>query len=84
MPAVRLPTLISEHNLDIFGFLIVDAEGSDLVILKDLLGTQVRPGMILYENLMMTPSEHDALNDEFHSEGYRSLALSQDTFLYRS
>lgn len=83
VPSLRIAQLIRDFHVDRIDLMVVDAEGSDGVILTDLIETDLRPSMILYESLMMSPSQHAFINSSFRTEGYDSIIMSQDTFLFR-
>ena len=83
VPTMTLPSLLSNNGLVAIDLLAIDAEGSDETILNTLLDTDVRPALILYENLFMNKNSHSRINDMFKSESYEAINTSQDTLLYK-
>lgn len=83
VPSLSISQLINDYHIDRIDLLVVDAEGCDEMILNGLIETHLRPSMILYENLMMSPVQQLRINNRFRTEGYDSIIMSQDTFLFR-
>lgn len=81
---MSLPTLIEQTGSEDVDLIAIDAEGYDGRIVRALLTSGVRPAFVLYENLMMTKPERLTIRQLLNQQGYRSLALGQDTLAYRS
>lgn len=65
----RMNTLIHERGITSIGHLIVDTEGHDETILRDLDWTRVKPKKITFENCHMP--EYAAFKAYLQSHGYR-------------
>lgn len=83
VPSMKLETLIETTGLYDPDLVVIDAEGSDASIVRDLLQTKISPTFVLYEHLMMGKAEKIQIQKEFKAQGYGQIALGQDSFAYK-
>jgi len=67
---VKLSSLILEKDISRISLLIIDAEGLDISILKDLLSTQILPSIIVVEFLAYSVEELLDLTSMLSSQNY--------------
>lgn len=78
-----LSSLIAEHGFTRVDLLHIDAEGSDLAILKTLdFRASWSPRFVLYEQKHLGPQQASALA-LLHRAGYSTLDLGMDVFAFR-
>lgn len=78
-----LSSLMNEHGFTRVDLLHIDAEGSDLAVLKTVdFGAPWAPRSILYEQKHLGP-ERAAAVDMLRREGYHPVDLGDDVFAFR-
>jgi FkbM family methyltransferase len=82
--AMTLNTLFSKHDISLLDLLVMDTEGHDYNILRQLLDkTTVRPGIIQYENENMTRQKEQECRALLAKAGYAVLPVGVDTVALR-
>jgi FkbM family methyltransferase len=83
VPCRTLSSLVVEHGFTRIDLLHIDAEGSDLAILRTLdFDARWAPRCILYEQKHLGPDATEAM-DLLHRAGYHTLDLGMDVFAFR-
>jgi FkbM family methyltransferase len=77
VPCTRLGALMKKHAIAAIDLLQIDVEGHEYVILRDIFGEGIFPGIIHYEFLHLTPADRIAaeklLLDHGYAYGYASI-----------
>lgn len=67
---VRLNTLLARHQINAIDLLVIDTEGHDFEILRELDFTCVRPVLLMFEHQHLTVEEKAAAYELVHRNGY--------------
>jgi len=78
-----LRTLFEQHGVTVLDLFMVDVEGSDGMIVRQLLQTTMRPRMIVYESAFLLESEQRALLASLTEADYETIQTSVDTIATR-
>lgn len=81
--SMKLETLIQTTGMYEPDLVVIDAEGSDASIVRDLLEINLNPSFVLYEHLMMDQSEITEIQNAFKAQGYEQIVLGQDSFAFK-
>ena len=75
-------SLIRKHNVKKIDLLVIDAEGFDYEILKQLPESGIKPKMILYEHKCLQKSDQRGCEQFLKKQGYkiRRLRKADDTY----
>ena len=76
VPCSTLPSLLAKHGITAIDILVIDAEGSDWMILKQLDLDRFRPALIYFEILNLPDSETEEAIATLGQYGYRFYATS--------
>lgn len=79
-----LSNILSIHHIQDISFLMVDAEGYDLEVVKSLDFDRWLPHLIYIEHKHLIPEDRNLLVDILRSNGYAISDLGGDFFAHRS
>lgn len=72
VPCMRLSTLLKEHAVSRIDLVVIDTEGSDWMIVRQLPLETYRPRLVYLEYNHLTPYEQLACARHFQNHGYRT------------
>ena len=78
--ALTYATLCRRHGLDHVDLLVIDTEGHDWEILRDLDLAPPRPRLIVYEHFHLDPGDRALCREHLERAGYATLEEGFDTF----
>jgi FkbM family methyltransferase len=81
---ITLQSLIDKYRLTHIDLLQVDTEGYDYEILKMVFSTKIRPHIINYEFVHLTPSDQNQSLSLLAKNGYKFINTKKDTLAIRS
>jgi len=81
--AMTLDSLFNEYEVDKVDFLLIDCQGFDYAILKQLDFEQFSPDIINYEHSLLSPEELSESRRLLKSRGYKYFIHDGDTCAYR-
>lgn len=76
---ITFSMLIEKHKLKKIDLLHIDTEGYDYEIIKSIDFGTIKPFMILFENVHLTPLELTACYDVLKAQNYKLVQLGNDT-----
>jgi FkbM family methyltransferase len=83
IPTVSLKTLFSRNHIEQLDLLLLDVEGLEWVILKQLQDLTIRPQYLFFEWGCMNPRDLDALLQFLQASGYRLYGCGDDILATR-
>jgi FkbM family methyltransferase len=84
VPAKTVATLRRQYGIEYLSLLVVDAEGFDADVVRSVLASGLRPEVIVYEHVHLSPRTHDELAERLASGGYALLETAMDVYAVRS
>jgi FkbM family methyltransferase len=78
--AVSFASLVREHSLERLDLLAIDTEGHDHEVLMQVDLEGLRPRLLVYEHLLLTPEDRERCRDLVEGLGYETLAEQKDTW----
>ena len=81
---MSLPSLLSKHRVEVLDVLLIDTEGYDYEIVKQLDFARYRPKLLLYEHKHLTPSDRQSCELLLQSQGYRLATHFSNSLAYRA
>jgi FkbM family methyltransferase len=79
LPCARLDDVLAEHGVDRIDLLLIDAEGQDLAILRQLDLKTWHPKAIVYESMHLSSGDEAAASRMLAESGYRTTRYGMDT-----
>ncbi len=80
VPCMRFDSLCERHGVVEIDLLIVDVEGFDFEIVKQLDLELLRPRLLGYEHLLLSPRDREECRQLLEHHGYETLAERRDTW----
>jgi hypothetical protein len=80
VPCVSLETLL--HGVDVIDLLQVDVEGYDAEVIRMFDFDRFRPSIVRFENMHLTPEDHESAVERLIGYGYRIAASDPDTLAW--
>ena len=78
--ALTLGSLLRKHGLDRVDLLLIDTEGHDYEIVKQIGLEGERPRLIIYEHCLLEPADRRAARERLEAAGYEILEEFFDSF----
>jgi Methyltransferase FkbM domain len=82
VPTLTLRQIVDEVN-DNVNLIVMDVEGHETLILQDLLRSDIRPNVIVFEHKHMPSADLKDIKNEFSAQGYIDKSYGRDTILSR-
>ena len=70
--------LLEKHSCQCMDVLMIDTEGYDYQILRQLSLDECRPGIVIYEHKHLSPENRASLENSFSDSGYALITLETD------
>lgn len=77
---ITFADLIRKYNIERVDLLFIDTEGYDYEIIKQIDFKKIKPKLILFEHLHLTPQDREACESLLAEHGYRIVRSDWDTF----
>jgi len=77
---VTFETLCRRNEIGSVDLILVDTEGHDFEILKEIDLTAYRPRLVIYEHYHLSPGDRSACQSMFEQAGYETMEEGFDTF----
>lgn len=81
---LSLQSLLAKYNVNTIDFMLLDCQGHDYEILKQIDFTRFRPDIINYEHMLLSGADVVASRELLRSHGYRYFVHEGDTCAYLS
>lgn len=81
---ITFQSLIDKYRLTHIDLLQIDTEGYDYEILKMVFSTEIRPHIINFEFIHLTPSDHNESLSLLAKNGYKFIHSKKDTLAIRN
>jgi len=79
VPALRLSTLLAKHQIEAATLFLIDTEGYDYFVVRQVLDLAWAPEMIIYEHSLLRPEHRAELERELQQRGYTLQSSECDT-----
>ena len=83
VPALTFSALCERHAIERFDLLLIDTEGYDLEILKQVEFDRFRPRLVIYEHFHLSAAERAEGEARLRDHGYETLSEGFDTWCLR-
>ena len=83
MRTITFQSLIDKYRLTCIDLLQIDTEGYDYEILKMVFSTKIRPHIINFEFVHLTPSDQNQSLSLLAKNGYKFINAEKDTLAVR-
>ena len=83
VPCLTFDSLCTKHGLEQVDLLLLDTEGYDYEILRQINFSVHRPVLVIYEHYHLAPSDRAACRARMHEAGYETMAEGFDTWCLR-
>jgi len=80
VPCLTLRSLCRRHRVERIDLLVIDVEGYDFEVVKQVDFTELRPRLLAYEHLLLSPADREACEALVRDHGYETLAERRDTW----
>jgi hypothetical protein len=81
---ITLPDLLASHGVQHVSLFLIDTEGYEAAIIKQIDMTNSPPEVIIFENAHMMPADRDACYDHLRAHGYTVTEATINTVAVRS
>jgi len=81
VPILTLRQIVDEINCNV-DLIVMDVEGHETLILRDLLRSGIRPNVIVFEHKHMPSPILREIKNEFSAQGYLWKSYGRDTIFY--
>jgi FkbM family methyltransferase len=83
VPVLTFDSLCAKHSLGRVDVILIDTEGYDFEIIKQIDLDRYRPKIVIYESLHLAAADQEACLRLFRSHGYEAIVSPMDTFCLR-
>ena len=80
VPCLTFDSLLARHGLDRIDLVLIDTEGHDYEILRDVDLARYRPRVVVFEHFHLSDDERAAAREQLAAAGYETLEEHFDTF----
>jgi FkbM family methyltransferase len=80
VPCLTFDSLLARHGLDGIDLLLIDTEGYDYEILRDVDLARYRPRVVVFEHFHLSDEDRAAAREQLAAAGYETLEEHFDTF----
>jgi FkbM family methyltransferase len=70
VPCLSLAGLLDQHDLDRVNILVIDAQGLDHRIVRQIPFDRIKPRLVIYEHILLEKEDRDACDELLRAHGY--------------